>query len=267
MNTEKKNRMASNDAGARPSILYGNMLDQMRYFEALEYVRELDVLDIACGVGWGSYLLAKSGARTVYGIDLSEDALICAKKYYNCKNTTYILGNSKKIPLDSDSIDVIVSFETFEHVEDVSAFVAELYRVARSNALLILSTPNGYCTKKKINSKPENPFHFEEYLRKDIEGILSKKNWDIVNYKGQYPVKIKSKEINGYRRFIFYYWKLMKYESKFGFIGKVVTFLLRRSILSSVIREPAYKESCMPKEIKEGYEPITHFFIFKCLKS
>ena len=266
MNTEDQNRKADNDEGARPNILYSNMLDQMRYFEALEFIKEKDVLDIACGVGWGSYLMSKSGAKTVKGIDLSENALMCAEKYYKLKNINYILGDALRIPLDSESIDVIVSLETFEHIENVSSFVNELHRVARNNSLLILSTPNGYCCKNDINRKPENPYHFQEYLRKDIENIFSQDKWEIVSYKGQNPMKKDSEDIKKYRRFIFLYWKFKKYELKYGLLVKIPFFIIRRFILAKTLYEPAYKDSCMPKDILDGNEPSTHFYIFKCIK-
>jgi 2-polyprenyl-3-methyl-5-hydroxy-6-metoxy-1,4-benzoquinol methylase len=266
MNIEVRNKKANNYTGVRANVQYSNMLDQMRYIEALEYVKGLDVLDIACGVGWGSYLLAKGGANKVTGIDLSEDALLNAKKYYNSSNVNYILGNSSKIPVDSNSFDVIVSFETIEHVENPDTFIEELHRVSKKNTLLVLSTPNGYCFKNSINGKPENPFHFQEYLKDDIENMFNKDKWQIISYKGQYPMKVESKDIKEYQRFISNYWKFKRYISKFGLIGRLVIFVLSKLSLISVIIEPAYKDSCMPKDLDEGYEPAYHFFLFKCLK-
>jgi 2-polyprenyl-3-methyl-5-hydroxy-6-metoxy-1,4-benzoquinol methylase len=203
INTETRNKEAGNAAGARPNILYGNMLDQMRYFEALSYVYGLDVLDIACGVGWGSYLMSMAGARKVYGVDLSEAALSEAQKYYCNQKIGYLLGTSSKIPLNNSSVDVITSFETFEHVEDTGLFIDELHRVARPSAILLLSTPNAYSTKKSIDHKPENPFHFQEYLKTDVISAFSERGWDMLSYKGQYPMRINGDEIMEYRRFIY----------------------------------------------------------------
>lgn len=77
------NSNAKNTSGARADISYGNIYDQKRYFYALNFIREKDVLDCVCGIGWGSCLIANGGAKSVTGIDLSAVAIESAKEYYS----------------------------------------------------------------------------------------------------------------------------------------------------------------------------------------
>ena len=55
--SENKNKLASNKSGVRSDFLYRNILDQKRYIEVLKFVRGKRILDCACGVGWGSYVI------------------------------------------------------------------------------------------------------------------------------------------------------------------------------------------------------------------
>lgn len=68
MDIARKNSKAENNEGARSSIIYQDVLAQMRYMETLQYIKGKNVLDIACGIGWGSYLMAKSGANKITGV-------------------------------------------------------------------------------------------------------------------------------------------------------------------------------------------------------
>ena len=88
-----------------------------RYLIAREYVHDKDVLDIASGEGYGSYMLS-SVANSVIGIDISEEAILFASQKYKSDNLKFIKGEVCNIPLEDCSIDVVVSFETIEHINN-----------------------------------------------------------------------------------------------------------------------------------------------------
>ena len=85
-----------------------------RYLMARELVRGKDVLDIACGEGYGSRILAEV-AKSVIGIDLSQAAAAHASASYTADNLHFAQGDCSCIPLPNASLDVVVSFETLEH--------------------------------------------------------------------------------------------------------------------------------------------------------
>src|SRR6478609_650086 len=85
-----------------------------RYFLAREFCRAKQVLDIASGEGYGSALLAQTAERVI-GIELDPQTVKHASSSYQRSNLRYIQGDAVCLPLGARSVDVVVSFETFEH--------------------------------------------------------------------------------------------------------------------------------------------------------
>ena len=95
-----------------------------RYHAAAELVTGLRVLDIACGEGYGSSILAQRAASVV-GVDISPDAVAHARSSYAASNLHFEEGSCTKIPLPDASVDVLISFETLEHVDEQEATLRE----------------------------------------------------------------------------------------------------------------------------------------------
>src|SRR6266536_6693906 len=110
-----------------------------RYRFATRFVRGKRVLDIACGEGYGTAALSRAGAASVIGVDISEETCEHARRKYGVDARQ---GSADQIPLPAQSIDVVVSFETIEHVERPEAFLDECLRVLAPGGMLVLSTPN-----------------------------------------------------------------------------------------------------------------------------
>lgn len=138
---------------------------------ACQAVKNKSVLDIACGEGYGSALLSQS-AKSVVGVDISEEAINHAKNKYQLNNLKFKLGSCSKIPLEDNSVDVVVSFETIEHHDEHELMMVEVKRVLRADGILIISSPN----KEEYSDKPEydNPFHIKELSSDDFKQLLSK---------------------------------------------------------------------------------------------
>src|SRR5438552_3140770 len=84
------------------------------------------VLDIACGVGYGSRFLADHGAARVIGGDISAAAIAYAERRYASPATAFAVMSADELPLASSSVDCVVSMETIEHVPDAERFLDEL---------------------------------------------------------------------------------------------------------------------------------------------
>lgn len=142
-------------------------IHEKRYYFARPYCRGKRVLDAACGVGYGTALLAEE-ARHVVGLDLSEDAIGYARKRYSAANIEFGVADLLDPQLEAASFDVVVSFETIEHVPDRNAYLTHLARALRDDGVYIVSTPRVDATVEP----PENPFHCVEYSRVDFEALL-----------------------------------------------------------------------------------------------
>ncbi|MEJ5358211.1 MAG: rhamnan synthesis F family protein [Desulfobacterales bacterium] len=150
-----------------------------RYLMARELARGKDVLDIASGEGYGANLLAEV-AKTVIGVDISENAVRHAKKKYNKANLDFKTGSCAEIPLPDKSIDVCVSFETIEHHDQHDVMMIEIKRVLRENGVLILSTPDKYHYSTERDFK--NPFHVRELYRQDFENLMTSYFKNVIFY-------------------------------------------------------------------------------------
>ncbi|MFD2879732.1 class I SAM-dependent methyltransferase [Paenibacillus rhizoplanae] len=100
-----------------------------RYRLAQKFVKDKRVLDAACGAGYGSKMLQVAGASHVLGVDIDEASLTNARKTYGHDQIDYAYGNVNKLELEDNSFDVVVSFETIEHIDDGSVWIKESARL------------------------------------------------------------------------------------------------------------------------------------------
>ncbi len=142
-----------------------------RYFIALKLVDGKDVLDIASGEGYGSEILSRY-SRSVVGVDISPEAVAHAKAHYVHENLQFVQGSATSIPLTDKSVDVIVSFETIEHLAEHDSMMSELKRVLRADGFLIISSPNKLIYTDRANFA--NPFHVHELYTPDFLRLTSR---------------------------------------------------------------------------------------------
>jgi len=152
----------------------GNVIEKEhldRYIFASKYVKDKIVLDIACGSGYGTKMLSKK-AKKVYGADISEESISYAKKKYKNRNITYYVADATNIKfLKDESVDVVTSFETIEHIPKYKIFLREVKRVLKKDGIAIISTPN-----KKYSSpyrkKPLYKYHVIEFYYREYNELL-----------------------------------------------------------------------------------------------
>ncbi|HRO70478.1 MAG TPA: class I SAM-dependent methyltransferase [Chitinophagaceae bacterium] len=142
-----------------------------RYALAMEYTRGKTVLDIACGEGYGSNLIARE-AEKVVGVDVDDKTIQLAKEKYNAKNLEFLRGEAENIPCAAQAFDVVVSFETIEHTEKQEQMLREIKRVLKPGGLLIMSTPEKVAYTKLLNGQT-NPFHYKELNLPEFEKLLA----------------------------------------------------------------------------------------------
>jgi GT2 family glycosyltransferase/2-polyprenyl-3-methyl-5-hydroxy-6-metoxy-1,4-benzoquinol methylase len=143
-----------------------------RYLYATQFVKDKVILDIACGEGYGSYLLAQY-AKHVVGVDINVETINHAISSYSRENLEFKVGSLSHIPFQDEAIfDGIVSFESIEHVseEEQIAFMKEVKRVLKPGGFLLISTPN----KLTYSDLPvsQNEFHVKEFYPDEFRAFL-----------------------------------------------------------------------------------------------
>ncbi|HEX8011774.1 MAG TPA: methyltransferase domain-containing protein [Casimicrobiaceae bacterium] len=146
-----------------------------RYAFARRFVEGRRVLDAACGEGYGTALLGAAAASAI-GVDIDMGTIDRARASYgDGKRVRFIASSCTGLPLPSASIDVVVSFETIEHLAaaDQLAMLSEFARVLSPEGLLVLSSPN-----KRLYSDAchyANPYHLQELYREDLARLLARR--------------------------------------------------------------------------------------------
>lgn len=136
----------------------------IRYQKAAELVRPGDrVLDVACGLGYGSHMLyAASQAQSVLGVDLSDFGIAYANAHYGRPGKVeFEVGDAQALSSIADnSIDFIAAFETIEHVPEPMEYLLQLKRVLKPGGRVMVCAPNNWADE---TGKDPNPHHLHVY--------------------------------------------------------------------------------------------------------
>ena len=159
-----------------------------RYYFATNFIKKEDkVLDISCGCGYGSWFMgATTGCKQVVGVDVSDEALNFAQNYYHSEKVIYNkIDISKKFSnLFKEKFNLIISFETIEHLEDDNSYLKELNNLLEDNGLLLISSPNEDIIPYYNNPFFDggiNPYHFRHYTSEEFEKVLIKAGFKVIN--------------------------------------------------------------------------------------
>lgn len=111
-----------------------------RYVFAIGFLKGTEsVVDAACGTGYGTHLLSMA-ANDVLGLDVSEEAVRFATDHFAWPGLRYQSADLDTFELP-ESIDVVVSFETIEHLRDPAGFVGRVEEALVPGGLFIMSVP------------------------------------------------------------------------------------------------------------------------------
>lgn len=142
-----------------------------RYAWAAGLVGGLDILDCACGEGYGAKLLS-AHAAAVTGVDLDHDTIAHATRRYQSPGLEFLSASALDLPFGDDRFDAVISFETLEHLTEHDQLLTEFRRVLKPEGFLVLSSPD----RKTYSDDTgfENEFHLRELYRDELEQLLSK---------------------------------------------------------------------------------------------
>lgn len=138
-----------------------------RYRFAARFAAGQRILDVASGAGFGLQMLRAAGGRPI-GVDYEAVVLRAGRML---DPTSWLVnGDAASLPLVDQAMDLVVSFETLEHVLRPQAMVQELRRVLKPGGRLILSTPNKAFGPPELHMN--NPFHLQEFTAPELRQLL-----------------------------------------------------------------------------------------------
>ena len=189
----------------------GTTLDEIRkdhlnrYIFASQYIQKPNaiVTDGACGVGYGSYVLAQNpNTQYVQSLDISTDALTHAKQYFNDEKIEFRIKNLEDEELnDLEKSDYFISFETIEHLPTPEKYIAKIANNLKNDGIFIGSTPN----ETIMPFIQQNfLFHTRHFTIQELDEILNKYGFTQIEYfqqKREAPSEIE--EINDGHYIIF----------------------------------------------------------------
>lgn len=132
------------------------------------------VVDCACGVGYGAFILAQAG-HTVLAIDNDAEALAYGREFYAHPGITYSQRDAASLTL-SGHFEAATCFETIEHLEDPLPMLRAFRRADR----LLASVPN-----EAVFPFRGYAYHHRHYTRPQFFALLREAGWEPEEWHGQ----------------------------------------------------------------------------------
>jgi ubiquinone biosynthesis O-methyltransferase len=144
---------------------YRNVIFLLR--KKLGFLKAKKILDVGCGDGVLSYMLAKEHA-TVSGVDTSDIAIAYAKEKTKNMQIDFRQVSAYELPFDEGEFDAVVSSDVIEHLQDVNQYIKEIKRVTKKGGAIVLSTPI------RFTEKPLDKMHVIEWFEEEYMNIIIK---------------------------------------------------------------------------------------------
>ena len=140
------------------------------YEEAASLAAGKVILDLGCNNGYGSAVLGEACSQVV-ALDVSPAAIVDAKERFGNRRIDFRVYDGLNIPFDSQSFDMVASFQVIEHLEDTVPYLTEIARVLRPSGVALFTTPNA-AIRLDRHMKPWNEFHVREYRADELADLL-----------------------------------------------------------------------------------------------
>ncbi|MCU1718771.1 class I SAM-dependent methyltransferase [Pseudomonas sp. 5P_3.1_Bac2] len=140
-------------------------IHMQRYEFAAEHLSGEHVLDMACGCGYGTALLAQQHPdKQVTGVDIDPAAIAYAQAHYQLPNLRYVCADAEQFASEQ-GFDCIVSLETIEHLPRPDLLVANYARLLKAGGLVVASVPI-------TPTLDGNPHHLHDFTKRSFYRLL-----------------------------------------------------------------------------------------------
>lgn len=126
------------------------------------------VVDLACGEGYGSAVLARTAASVV-GVDANPEAYEHARAKYR-----QVVFERNMIELWQGDVDCVVFLQTIEHIQDPDAMLEHVRELIEPGGVAYVSTPNVLTLAPKGAERSGNPWHVREYRPEEYRELCER---------------------------------------------------------------------------------------------
>jgi SAM-dependent methyltransferase len=130
-------------------------------------VAGLEVVDMACGEGYGSDVLSRRAAR-VTGVDANPEAHEHARLRYRRGNLSF---KRDMVEMYRQPCDALVFLQTIEHLQDPKGALEHFRSLIRPGGVAYVSTPNVLTLAPKGAERSGNPWHIREYRAAEFRDL------------------------------------------------------------------------------------------------
>src|SRR4051812_2430187 len=128
----------------------------------------LRVVDMACGEGYGSDVLARGGAAAVVGVDANPEAHEHAKARYVRPNLRFARD---LVETFDEPCDAVVFLQTIEHVRNPDEILERFKTLVGPDGIVLVTTPNVLTLAPEGAEKSGNPWHIKEYRPEEFRAL------------------------------------------------------------------------------------------------
>lgn len=207
------------------SSYYVSLQHVERYRFALTHLSSGQrVLDIACGAGYGTAMISQYGCEVI-GADYDDESISTAKASW--PHETFVEANALELPFEDCSFDVVVSYETIEHVSAGDQFLSEMHRVLKPGGTFICSTPN-------VRYTVHPDYHLKEYEAVEFYELVRRRFIEVGRYAQYFKPSDRLRDV--------YRWRLY---------GRIVS-LLEKTRLKTTLKRLLQKSALKTENSIEG---------------
>jgi 2-polyprenyl-3-methyl-5-hydroxy-6-metoxy-1,4-benzoquinol methylase len=161
------------------------------YRWAAERCTGLDVVDLACGEGYGTAVLAERAARVV-GVDANPEAHEHARLRYSCPGVRFVRDLLETF---AEPCDAVVFLQTIEHVERPAEVLEHVRDLLRPGGVAYVSTPNVLTLAPPGAERSDNPWHVREYQAEPFRALCAGVFGDIELYGLFHARRLRAHEL------------------------------------------------------------------------
>jgi SAM-dependent methyltransferase len=155
------------------------------------------VLDAACGTGYGSFLLANSGARSVVGIDREPRRISFASRRYRAPGLSFEVGDCERLSFPAGSFDLVVSSNTLEHLSSPARFLTGAGHALGRDGVILVAVPP-VLSDADLREHGMNPDHVSNLSVRDWGELFEREGWHykFISHRCRKPLDFRSYDVS-----------------------------------------------------------------------